>query len=361
MGRFSKDQQSPRIALLTSSLAASEKKKLLSRIKEGEVDLVIGTHALLEEGVRFKSLGLAVIDEQHKFGVGQRALLPAKGPNPDILIMTATPIPRTLAITLYGDLDISVMRELPAGRLPVETIALSADKRRDAYGLVKQELLKGNQAYIVYPVIEESYALDIAGAQKMYRQLKERVFKEFRVGLVHGKLKHAEQDETMRAFKDRQIDILVATTVLEVGIDVEQATCMVIEHAERFGLAQLHQLRGRIGRGKSQSYCILLAVQPTDLAKKRFEAMVKSSDGFRIAEEDLKLRGPGEFFGSRQHGLSDLKIGDPLQQLSLLKRAREEAITVVGQDPLLLDKRNKYLRSELLRRFPDYEHLMVTA
>lgn len=348
-----------RIRLITGSENKKNKEKIYSDIKEGHIDLVIGTHALLQAEVNFKNLGLVVIDEQHKFGVGQRALLPAKGRNPDCLIMTATPIPRTLAITLYGDLDISVIDELPPGRKPVKTVSFEESLKPQAYRMVKEELKKGNQAYIIYPVIEDSYALDMSGAKKMYAQLKEGELKGYRLGLIHGKLKQNEQDSVMLKFKNKELDVLVSTTVLEVGIDVPDATCMVIEHAERFGLSQLHQLRGRIGRSSKESVCILITGAKTEESPARLEAMIKYGDGFKIAEQDLKIRGPGEFFGSRQSGLTELKIGDPLTQMHLLKKAREEAIRIMNQDPQLKEKQNTLLREKLLKRFPEYENLML--
>ena len=350
-----------RVGLLTSGQDKKEKEKVYADIKSGNVDLVIGTHALLEERAGFKNLGLVVIDEQHKFGVGQRALLPTKGPNPDVLIMTATPIPRTLAITIYGDLDLSVITEFPPGRLPVKTIAFGSRDRKKAYEVAKAQLKLGRQAFIIYPVIDESYALDISGAKSMYEELKKGEFKDHKLGLVHGRLKDAEQDEAMLKFKNKELDLLVATTVLEVGIDIANATCMIIEHAERFGLAQLHQLRGRIGRGPDQSYCVLVCDPETEDARLRQEAVVRYTDGFRIAEEDLKIRGPGEFFGRVQHGLTELKIGDPLAQMQLLKSAREEAIRLAGSDPHLRDRRSLLLKDKLLRRFPEYEKMILVG
>ncbi len=349
------------IELLTSSLNKKEKEKIYQEIKEGKIDLVIGTHALLEENVRFKKLGLVVIDEQHKFGVGQRALLPGKGFNPDVLIMTATPIPRTLAITLYGDLDISIIKELPPGRLPVKTSHFSQEEKSKAYAIVKHEIIQGKQGYIIYPVIEESYALDIAGAEKTYAELRSGEFKKFNLGLIHGRLKQEKQDELMLKFKNKELDILVATTVLEVGIDIPNATCMLIEHAERFGLSQLHQLRGRIGRGREESFCILISDARTPEASARLKAMIQYNDGFRIAEEDLKIRGPGEFFGARQHGLTELKIANPLTQMQLLKRARDEAIRLLNSDPRLEARPNSLLKEKLLQRFPEYEKLMLVG
>ena len=350
-----------KIGLLISSINKKEKEKIYKEIKEGNVDLVIGTHALIEESVKFKHLGLIVIDEQHKFWVGQRALLPAKGTNPDVLIMTATPIPRTLAITLYGDLDVSIINELPAGRLPVKTMQFSEKNKSQAYEIAKAQLRQGSQAYIVYPVIEESYALDILGAKKMYNQLKSGEFKEFKLGLIHGRLKQSEQDEIMLKFKQKELEVLVSTTVLEVGIDIANATCMIVESAERFGLSQLHQLRGRVGRGKQESFCILISDAETPQVKVRLAAMLKYNDGFRIAEEDLKIRGPGEFFGLRQSGLSELKIANPITQMQLLKKAREEAIKLINIDPCLGLRQNLGLRGKLLQRFPEYEKLMMVG
>ncbi len=350
-----------KVGLLISSINKKEKEKLYKEIEEGKIDLVIGTHALIEESVRFKNPGLIVIDEQHKFGVGQRALLPAKGTNPDILIMTATPIPRTLAITLYGDLDVSIINELPPGRIAVKTMHFTQDNKRSAYEIAKEQLRLGCQAYIVYPVIEESYILDIAGAKKMYSELKSGEFKDFKLGLIHGRLKQAEQDEVMLKFKQKELDLLVSTTVLEVGIDIANATCMIIESSERFGLSQLHQLRGRVGRGRQESFCLLISDPRTPEAKARLEAMIKYSDGFRIAEEDLKIRGPGEFFGRRQSGLSELRIANPLRQMQLLKKAREEAIKLINIDPRLGLRQNLGLREKLLQRFPEYDKLVMVA
>lgn len=339
------------VKLLTSSISTQEKKRVYRQISEGQVDLVIGTHALLEEALKFKKLGLVVIDEQHKFGVGQRALLPKKGANPDVLIMTATPIPRTLAITLYGDLDFSVISELLPGRLPVEVFHFFEFEAKKAYALAREQLEQGRQAYVIYPVIEESPAMELPGAKKIYAQLKKNELKGFRVGLIHSKVKNKEQESAMAKFRKGQLDVLVATTVLEVGIDVPNATCMIIEHAERFGLAQLHQLRGRIGRGQDRSFCILLSDPKSKEAKARISAMLKTNDGFRIAEEDLMLRGPGEFFGRRQHGLCELKVIDPLRQLELLKKTREEALKLVSADPHLAARQNTLLKGKVFQRF----------
>ena len=348
-----------RVGLLTGQ--DKEKEKIYQEVKEGKIDLLIGTHALLQEDLKFKALSFIVIDEQHKFGVGQRALLPKKGSNPDVLIMTATPIPRTLAITLYGDLDISVINELPAGRIPVKTMHFSQQSAEKGFAIAKQELNYGRQAYIIYPVIEESYALDIAGAKKMFVELKEGQFKDFRLGLIHGKLKTKEQQETMLKFVNKELDLLVSTTILEVGIDIPNATCMIVAHAERFGLSQLHQLRGRIGRGNLQSFCILISDAQTEESRQRLQAMVSSNDGFRISEEDLKIRGPGEFFGNRQHGLAELKIANPFTQMQLLKVAREEAIKLLNQDAQLKERSHLLLKEKLIQRFPEYEKLMLVG
>ncbi|MFA5100572.1 MAG: ATP-dependent DNA helicase RecG [Candidatus Omnitrophota bacterium] len=350
-----------RVELLTGSMRVKDKDRIILSIARGSADLVIGTHALLEENVRFRKLGLVVIDEQHRFGVGQRALLPQKGKNPDVLIMTATPIPRTLAITIYGDLDVSAITRLPPGRQPITTQLITDEKRVWLYDMIRQQVRSGRQVYVVYPLIEESYTIDLLSAEKMFAEFHDRIFKDLTVGLIHGRLKQSEQDEVMADFKTGKIQILIATTVLEVGIDVANASVMVIEHAERFGLSQLHQLRGRIGRGAFASNCILVSDARTDEAKARLEAMVRSNDGFVIAEEDLKIRGPGEYFGSRQHGLTGLRIGNPLTQMHLLQKARKEAMRVVTADPHLQAQEHQALKDRLVRRFPEYEKLMVVG
>ncbi|HOX54058.1 MAG TPA: ATP-dependent DNA helicase RecG [Candidatus Omnitrophota bacterium] len=347
------------LALLTSSLEDKEKQKIYKEIREGRIDLIIGTHALIQEELKFKKLGLVVIDEQHKFGVSQRALLPKKGTNPDVLIMTATPIPRTLSMTIYGDLDISVIDELPKGRIPIETKVYPEEKLGKVYDFIKERIKEGRQAYIVYPLIEESDFLELKAAQKMFAELRKGAFKDYRLGMVHGRMKRQEQDMAMIDFKNGKLDILVATTVLEVGIDVANASVMVIEHAERFGLAQLHQLRGRIGRGKYQSYCILIANPKGPDAIARINAISSMSDGFLIAEEDLKIRGPGEFFGQRQHGLSELKIANPITQLNILQKARDEAIKLIEQDPALSSRTNLVIREKLNKTFPEFQDLML--
>ncbi|RJP28178.1 MAG: ATP-dependent DNA helicase RecG [Candidatus Omnitrophota bacterium] len=350
-----------KIGLLTSSLSKSEKSKIYASLSAGSIDILIGTHALIEEDIRFKELGLVIIDEQHKFGVGQRALLSRKGSNPDLLIMTATPIPRTLAITMYGDLDISVLNELPPGRPAIETVHFTSSQRPTAYSIAKQHMDNGGQVYIVYPAIEDSDKLELEGAKNRFEELKRGQLKDYKLGLIHGQMTDIQQNRIMFDFKDGKLDALVSTTILEVGIDIPNASCIIIERAERFGLSQLHQLRGRIGRGSKPSVCILITDPETEEARARMQAMVKYNDGFKIAEEDLKIRGPGEFFGQRQHGLSELKIANPLTQMRLLKLARQEAIRIIGRDPVLADRSNLLLKQELIKRFPGYERLKVIS
>jgi ATP-dependent DNA helicase RecG len=319
------------VLLLTSSSG----KKAAERVSSGDAHVVIGTHAIIQEHVEFKKLGLAIIDEQHRFGVVQRAALRRKGDNPDILIMTATPIPRTLALTLYGDLDVSVIDELPAGRKPIITKTFFSSQKEKIYSLLEGEMAKGRQVYIVYPLIEESEKLDLKSAIDGAEALK-NMFSKRKIGLVHGKMRHDEREAVMARFKAGEIDMLVATTVIEVGIDVPNASLMLIVHAERFGLAQLHQLRGRIGRGGYESWCLLLAYHPlSDDASRRLKAMESTSDGFRIAEEDLSIRGPGEFFGTRQSGMPDLHLANIVRDIGVLETARKKAFDLIDADPEL--------------------------
>jgi ATP-dependent DNA helicase RecG len=314
-------------------LTGSKKERPLDEIASGDIDMVVGTHALIQEGVQFKKLGLAVIDEQHRFGVMQRALLRKKGLYPDVLVMTATPIPRTLALTVYGDLDYSVIDELPPNRRPVTTLLFSSKQKDSLYKLIREEVTKGRQVYVVYPIIEESEKTDLRSAT-LGKSAFEKIFPEFTIGLIHGRMKPQEREEIMTAFKKGMLNILVSTTVIEVGVDVPNATLMIIIHAERFGLSQLHQLRGRIGRGSHQSYCILVAYGPYgEEAARRMRIMVKSSDGFRIAEEDLAIRGPGEFLGTRQSGMPDLRIANIVRDALLLNEARKEAFAIIERDP----------------------------
>ena len=341
-----------RVSLLTSALKPRERAAARAALAAGEVGCAVGTHALVQEGVAFRRLGLAVVDEQHRFGVEQRARLRGKGEHPDLLVMTATPIPRTLALTLYGDLDVSVIDELPPGRRPVVTAARTEARRRAIYRFIGEQVAAGRQAYVVCPLVEESEALDLKAATDMARRLAGEVFPHLTVGLLHGRLGVEDKDAIMRRFKAGEIQVLVSTTVIEVGIDVPNASVMLVEHAERFGLSQLHQLRGRVGRGPWKSYCILLtAGRLTEDARRRIEGMVATHDGFRIAEVDLALRGPGEFFGTRQSGLPEFRVADLLRDAALLEEARREALAIVGKDPELRDPGHRALRAELLARW----------
>ncbi|MBF0522826.1 MAG: ATP-dependent DNA helicase RecG [Candidatus Omnitrophica bacterium] len=343
-----------RAALLISGLKKKDKDELYQKIAGGDIDLVIGTHALLSESVVFKNLSYVVIDEQHKFGVRQRALLTEKGKNPDVLIMTATPIPRTLCITLYGDLDISIIDEIPPGRGKIETRLFDDEKSSEVYDLVKSKLKEGRQAYIVYPIIEESEQTDLKAAEQMYKKFKKDEFKDYCVGLIHGRLKEEETESLMQRFKNKEIDVLVSTTVLEVGVDVPNATVMVIEHAERFGLSQLHQLRGRIGRGEYASECLLIADVATPEAQHRLKAILSTTDGFEIAKQDLLLRGPGHYFGRHQHGLNELKVANPATQLDILELARNEALELMREDAKLEKEEHRMIRQIVQRRYPTY-------
>jgi ATP-dependent DNA helicase RecG len=315
-----------RVELLTGSLRASEKRRVHAGLQAGEIHAAIGTHALIQESVAFHKLGIVVIDEQHRFGVLQRAALRERGYNPDVLVMTATPIPRSLAMTVYGDLDVSVIDELPPGRTPIKTVVVGEDQRAGVYKGVEREVRLGRQAYVVYPLVEESEKMDLKDATRMYEHLRDRVFPHFSIGLLHGKMKSAEKDEVMRRFVGGEIQILVATTVVEVGVDVPNASVMLIEHAERFGLSQLHQLRGRVGRGAEQSFCVLLASdKQTSVARERLGIMEETSDGFRIAEKDLEIRGPGEVMGTRQSGVPTFRVGNLVRDIQILEEARREA------------------------------------
>jgi len=341
-----------KVVLLTSSVKGSEREDLYQGIRNGDVQLVIGTHAVIQEAVEFHHLGLAIIDEQHKFGVVQRGLLKKKGGNPDVLVMTATPIPRTLAMTIYGDLDVSIIDEMPPGRMPVETKVFPESAREKVYRMVEEEVKKGRQVFVVYPLVEESEKLDLKDATRMAEHLQKDVFPEFRIGLLHGRMKSDEKEAIMTEFKEGRIQILVATTVIEVGIDIPNASVMVVEHAERFGLSQLHQLRGRIGRGRYPSKCILLAqYRSSEEAKVRLRAMERTTDGFRIAEEDLELRGPGEFFGIRQSGLPDFRVAHILRDTPILIEARKEAFRLVQEDPELGQPSHAGLKEILVKRW----------
>jgi ATP-dependent DNA helicase RecG len=337
--------------LLTSAVKGKARLEATAAVESGEAGCVIGTHALVQGAVAFKRLGLAVIDEQHRFGVAHRAALRGKGESPDVLVMTATPIPRTLALTLYGDLDVSVLDELPPGRRPIATFSRGGSKRRQIYDFLRTQIVEGRQVYVVYPLVEESEASDLRAATEMAERLQRETFPDRRVGLLHGRLAFADKERVMREFKDGIIDILVSTTVIEVGIDVPNASVMLIEHAERFGLSQLHQLRGRVGRGPWKSYCILIAGSTSEDGRRRLEAMTATNDGFRIAEADLELRGPGDFFGTRQSGLPEFRVADLLRDGAMLEEARREAFALVQADPKLAAPDHRALRTGLLTRW----------
>ena len=323
-----------RVTSLTGSASAKARRETVTAIETGTTNLVVGTHALVQREVRFHKLGLAIIDEQHRFGVLQRATLRDKGRLPDVLVMTATPIPRTLALTSYGDLDVSVIRDLPPGRQPVKT-KLEPESRRDAvYEFVRRRLREGRQGYVVYPLVEESAKIDLKAATTMAESLSE-VFRDYTVGLLHGRMKPEERADVMRRFATGEVHLLVATTVVEVGVDVPNATVMVVEHAERFGLAQLHQLRGRVGRGPHQSYCRLLFQGPlSEMARARLKAVAGSTDGFDIAEQDLQLRGPGEMLGTRQSGVPTLRVANLIRDHDLMVTARREAFAALRDTSL---------------------------
>jgi ATP-dependent DNA helicase RecG len=336
------------LALLIGDLNQASKQAVQQKIREGEVDIIIGTHALIQKEVVFHKLGLAVVDEQHRFGVAQRSALRQKGFNPHVLVMTATPIPRTLALTLYGDLDLSVIDELPPGRQTVKTRWLKPAQRDSAYAFLRKQVAEGRQAFIICPLVEESEAVQAKAAVAEYERLSREVFPDLKLGLIHGRMSAAEKDEVMRRFRSGELQVLVSTPVVEVGIDVPNATVMLVESADRFGLSQLHQFRGRVGRGSQQSYCMLLAENPSEIGRQRLDLIEKVQDGFELAEEDLKLRGPGEFFGTRQSGLPDLRMAK-LSDVKLLELARTEAVRLFEQDPGLKMPEHRLLSIELAR------------
>ncbi|MGE5086880.1 MAG: ATP-dependent DNA helicase RecG [Bacillota bacterium] len=338
-----------RISMLVGKTKAAERREVLADLQAGNVDLIIGTHALIENEVQFTNLGLVIIDEQHRFGVEQRGVLKNKGDSPHFLVMTATPIPRTLAMTVYGDLDVSIIDEMPAGRSPIQTRAIFENKRPQALQFMLEQLQKGRQAYFVYPLVEESEKIDLKNAVEEFEKLKAQ-FPAVKFGLLHGKMKPDEKDQVMGQFRRHEIQVLVSTTVIEVGVDVPNANIMIIEHAERFGLSQLHQLRGRVGRGEYKSFCILImGYAVSEEGKQRTEMMEKTSDGFKIAEFDLEMRGPGEFMGTRQSGLTGFKMANLVRDMAILQQAREAAFEVLRKDPKLAYQDNKGLREELLR------------
>jgi len=366
------------VVLVSGGGRAAARQTVRGQVASGTAQVVIGTHAVIQQGVTFAKLGLAVVDEQHRFGVLQRKTLIEKGYKPDVLVLTATPIPRTLAMTVYGDLDVSVIDQMPPGRKPVRTFLLSDSQRGRAYQILRDELRSGRQAYVVYPLVEESEKTDLQAAMQGAEQLQADELAEFHVGLVHGRMKSEEKEQIMAAYKKGEIQVLVSTTVVEVGVDVPNATVMMIEHAERFGMAQLHQLRGRVGRSGHQSYCLLMASgvwrdkgvtgqrgnrtplppypstptpYPPSAARERLDALVRSTDGFVIAEEDLRIRGPGEFFGFRQWGMPEFRVANLVRDGDLLQQARQEAFALLKQDPQMKAPVHRVLRETMLRRW----------
>lgn len=339
-----------KVALLTGSVKKKQKDEIKEKLKNGEIDLLVGTHAIIQEDVEFKNLGFAVTDEQHRFGVAQRGNLSKKGTEPHLLVMSATPIPRTLALMIYGDLDVSVLDELPPGRQKIDTFFVDYEKHERAMNYVKKHLDRGLQGYIVCPLVESEES-ELTSAAEFYENLKNNEFKDYTVGLLHGKMKPKEKDKVMSDFAEGKTQLLIATTVIEVGVDVPNAVIMVIENAEMFGLSQLHQLRGRVGRGKEKSTCILVSDAQNEEAQTRLKVMCKTSDGFKIADEDLRLRGPGDFFGSRQHGLPKMRIANLLTDMKTLKEAQTEAKSILKDDPRLRKKENEVLRKAVINLY----------
>lgn len=338
--------------LLTGSVTAKKKKEIKQRLLTGETSIIIGTHALLTEDTVFSKLGLIITDEQHRFGVRQRGSLGTKGENPHTLVMSATPIPRTISLIVYGDLDLTVIDELPKGRQKIDTFAVDTTYRQRIYNFIKKHLDMGLKAYIVCPLVEESEG-DLTAAKQYAQELSQKHFSEYKVGLLHGKMKPKEKEKVMKDFAEGETNLLVATTVIEVGVDVPESVVMVIENAERFGLSQLHQLRGRVGRGKEKSYCILISDAKGDNARSRFEIMCKTSDGFRIADKDLELRGPGDFFGSRQSGIPKLKIADLTANMDIVRQSKQASDEIIENDPLLKKPENQRLRAAVKSLFSD--------
>ena len=351
-----------RIAFLTGNINGENRKNLLKELKKGNIDLVVGTHALFTDDVEYRDLALAIVDEQHRFGVKQRVSLLSKGSHPDLLLMTATPIPRTLALTAFGDLEVSTIKTMPAGRKKIETHLARIGNEQKVYNFVKNELEKGRQAYFVYPLIQQSEKIALKDAESMYRHLEEKIFPQFKLGMIHSKVDEEKKEATMRSFINREINLLVATSLVEVGVDVPNATIMVIEHAERFGLSALHQLRGRVGRGEEQSYAFLLYNPDlTEEGKKRIMAMKENTDGFIISEEDLKLRGPGELTGIRQSGFLRLKIADLTHNLDTMLKAREDVRFILKEDPGFLKNENKNLRDLFAKAPPFTDDLLASG
>ncbi len=340
-----------RCELLISGITKKKKEDILERLKNGEIDILIGTHAIIEDNVIFKNLGLVVTDEQHRFGVKQRTKIAEKGQNPDVLVMTATPIPRTLALILYGDLDISIIDELPPNRKKIETFAVQKNMTERVNRFIQKQVQEGRQAYIVCPLVEENEELDLKSVEKLYETYKTEIFPQYRVEYIHGKMKQKDKDSIMERFKKGDIDILISTTVIEVGVDVPNANIMVIENAERFGLAQLHQLRGRVGRGEYQSYCILKYEGKGETVRKRMKVMCETNDGFIISEKDLELRGSGDFFGTMQHGLPEFKIANLFEDMPILKSVQSLAMKIINEDPRLEKQENRLLKDLIKDKF----------
>ena len=340
-----------RCELLISGITKKKKEDILERLKNGEIDILIGTHAIIEENVVFKNLGLVVTDEQHRFGVKQRTRIAEKGKNPDVLVMTATPIPRTLALILYGDLDISIIDELPPNRKKIDTFAVGKNMTDRVNNFIRQQVKEGRQAYVVCPLVEENEEMDLKSVEKLYETYSKEVFPEYRVDYIHGKMKTKDKDLIMERFKNKEIDILISTTVIEVGVDVPNSNIMVIENAERFGLAQLHQLRGRVGRGEYKSYCILKFEGKSENVRKRMKVMCETNDGFIISEKDLELRGAGDFFGTMQHGLPEFKIANLFEDIDILKMVQSVAMKILSEDPKLEKEKNKLLKVLIKDKF----------
>ena len=346
------------IDYIDGSLGAKERREALQRLESGETNVVIGTHALISSSVTYKNLGLVITDEQHRFGVSQRRMLSEKGNNPDVIVMTATPIPRTLAVVLYADLDISIIDEMPPGRIPIITKKFNKDNRKDAYKLLEEEINKGHQAYIVAPLIEESDAIEGESAEELYAEFTKN-YPNIKAKLLHGQMSDKEKDSIMSEFYSGDISVLISTVVIEVGINVPNASVMLIENQERFGLAQLHQLRGRVGRGKNQSYCLLVSGEETEIAKERAKIMCESSDGFVIAEKDLEMRGPGEFFGYRQHGLPQLKFADPIKHAKIAELAGRASLKLLEKDPSLTSPNNKNFAAKLRNKYMQIDNITL--
>ncbi len=345
------DKYGIKCELLTSGITKKKKEEILEKLKLGEIDILIGTHALIEENVVFKNLGFVVTDEQHRFGVRQRATISEKGKNPDVLVMTATPIPRTLALILYGDLDISIIDELPPNRKTIETYAVTNSMKERVNNFVRQQINEGRQAYIVCPLVEENEEIEAQSVVELAEEYKNDVFKEFKLEYLHGKMRPKEKDEIMERFKNGEIDILISTTVIEVGVNVPNASIMIVENSERFGLAQLHQLRGRVGRGEYQSYCILKYNVNSDVVRERMKIMTQTNNGFVIAEKDLELRGSGEFFGTRQHGIPEFKVANLFEDMPILQMVQSLAIKTISEDPDLSEEKNKALKTLVDKKF----------